>query len=61
MNLKTKRMICMLIAIASVLTIVGSVSYAYFTAMGEVTPMDATLNTANVSVNFSDNDLGLNA
>ena len=51
----------MLIAIASVLTIVGSVSYAYFTAMGEVTPMDATLNTANVSVNFSDNDLGLNS
>ena len=54
-------MICLLVAIASVLTIVGSVSYAYFTAMGEVTPMDATLNTANVSVNFSDNDLGLNA
>jgi len=61
MNLKTKRMICMLVAIASVLTIVGSVSYAYFTAMGEVTPMDATLNTATVSVNFKDNDLGLNA
>ncbi len=61
MNLKTKRMICMLVAIASVLTIVGSVSYAYFTAMGEVTPMDATLNTATVSVKFSDNDLGLNA
>ena len=61
MNLKTKRMICLLVAIASVLTIVGSVSYAYFTAMGEVTPMDATLNTATVSVKFSDNDLGLNA
>ncbi len=61
MNLKTKRMICLLIAIASVLTIIGSVSYAYFTAMGEVTPMDATLNTATVSVKFSDNDLGLNA
>ncbi len=61
MNLKTKKMICLLIAIASVLTIVGSVSYAYFTAMGDVTPMDATLNTATVSVKFSDNDLGLNA
>ena len=61
MNLRTKRMICLLVAIASVLTIVGSVSYAYFTAMGEVTPMDATLNTATVSVKFSDNDLGLNA
>jgi len=61
MNLKSKKMICLLVAIASVLTIVGSVSYAYFTAMGEVTPMDATLNTATVSVNFSDNDLGLNA
>ncbi len=61
MNLRTKRMLCLLIAIASVLTIVGSVSYAYFTAMGEVTPMDATLNTAYVSVKFSDNDLGLNA
>ena len=51
----------MLVAIAAVLTIVGSVSYAYFIAMGEVTPMDATLNTATVSVKFSDNDLGLNA
>ena len=51
----------MLVAIASVLTIVGSVSYAYFTAMGEITPMEATLNTAKVSVKFSDNDLGLNA
>ncbi len=61
MNLKTKRMMCLLVAVASVLTIVGSVSYAYFTAMGEVTPMDASLNTANVSVKFSDNDLGLNA
>ena len=61
MNLRTKRIICFLVAIASVMTIVGSVSYAYFTAMGEVTPMDATLNTAYVSVKFSDNDLGLNA
>jgi len=61
MNLRTKRMLCLLVAIASVLTIVGSVSYAYFTAMGEVTPMDATLNTATVSAKFSDNDLGLNA
>ena len=52
---------CLLVAIASVMTIVGSVSYAYFTAIGEVTPMDATLNTATVSVNFRDNDLGLNA
>ena len=61
MNLKTKRIVCLLVAIASVLTIVGSVSYAYFTAIGEVTPMDATLNTAKVSVTFRDNDLGLNA
>ena len=61
MNLKWKRLSCLLIAIVSVLTIVGSVSYAYFTAIGEVTPMDATLNTATVSVNFRDNDLGMNA
>ena len=54
-------MMCLLIAIASVMTIVGSVSYAYFTAIGEVTPMDATLNTARVSAKFSDNDLGFNA
>ena len=39
---------------------VGSLSYAYFTAIGEVTPMDAILNTASVSVKFSDNDLGVN-
>ena len=50
MDLKMKRMLCLLTAIASVLTIIGSISYAYFTAMGEITPMDATLNTANVSV-----------
>ena len=61
MNLRTKRMICLLVAIASTLTIVGSLSYAYFTAIGEVTPMDAILNTASVSVKFSDNDLGVNA
>ncbi len=61
MNLKTKKMICLLIAIASVLTIVGSVSYAYFTAIGEVSPLDAKLDTANVSVTFRDNDLGLSA
>jgi len=46
MNIKIGRLVCLLIAIASVLTIVGSVSYAYFTAMGEVTPMGAILNTA---------------
>ena len=61
MNSRTKKMICMLVAIASVLTIVGSVSYAYFTAIGEVRPIEATLNTAKVSVIFRDNDLGLNA
>ncbi len=61
MNLKTKRTICLLVAIASVLTIVGSVSYAYFTAIGEVSSLDAKLDTANVSVTFRDNDLGLSA
>ena len=36
-------------------------SYAFFTATGEDTPMDAALNTATVSVKFSDSDLGLDA
>ncbi len=61
MILRTKRLICLLIAIASVLTIVGSVSYAYFTAIGDTRKVSATINTGKTMVTFSDNDLGLSA
>ncbi len=59
MDLKTKRTICLVIGIASILTIVGTISYAYFTATGETTPVQATINTATVSARFADNDTGI--
>ncbi len=59
MDLKTKRTICLVIGIASFLTIVGTISYAYFTATGEMRPVQATINTATVSARFADNDTGI--
>ncbi len=59
MDLKTKRTICLVVGIASILTIVGTISYAYFTATGEMRPVQATINTATVSARFSDNDTGI--
>ncbi len=59
MDLKTKRTICLIVGIASILTIVGTISYAFFTAVGETKPVQATINTANVSARFADNDTGI--
>ncbi len=59
MDLKTKRTICLVIGIASILTIVGTISYAYFTAVGEMRPVQATINTATVSARFADSDTGI--
>ena len=59
MDLKTKRTICLMVGIASILTIVGTISYAYFTATGEMRPVQATINTATVSARFADNDTGI--
>ncbi len=59
MDLKIKRTICLVVGIASILTIVGTISYAYFTATGETRPVQATINTATVSARFADNDTGI--
>ncbi len=59
MDLKTKRVLCLMVGIASILTIVGTISYAYFTAVGEMRPVQATINTATVSARFADNDTGI--
>ena len=59
MDLKTKRTICLVVGIASILTIVGTISYAYFTSTGETRPVQATINTATVSARFADNDTGI--
>ena len=59
MNIKTKRTLCLLIGIASILTIVSTVSYAYFTGMSDAKPIEASLSTARVSAKFTDNDNGI--
>lgn len=61
MKLKTKYSICAFILAISAITIVGTVSYAYFTAVSEVTKMDVSLKLGNVNVIFRDEDMGLNA
>ncbi len=59
MKLSTKKGICLIVGIASVLAIVTTISYAYFTATGETKPVQATINTATVSARFTDNDMGI--
>ena len=59
MDLKTKRAICLLVGIASVLTIVGTVSYAYFTALGETQTQEATISTGTARVRFADGNNGI--
>ncbi len=60
-KLETKRLICLLILVASILTIVGTISYAYFTTAGEHKPVGADLGTATLALRFADNDNGINA
>ena len=59
MNLKTKRTICLMVGLMSILTIVGTISYAYFTATASMVPVEAGVSTATVSVQFDDNDSGI--
>ena len=59
MNLKTKRVICFLVGAISVLTIISSVSYAYFSAMSDTKPIQSVINTATVSAIFRDGDSGI--
>ncbi len=59
MKLKTKKTICLLIGIASILAIVSTVSYAYFTASGEVKKLEAIISTGTASARFADNDTGI--
>ena len=61
MKTQTKKVICLLVAIASVLTIVSTVSYAYFTAMADVREQSATLTTGTMNATFRDGNAGLSA
>ena len=54
MDLKTKRTICLVVGIASILTIVSTISYAYFSTVSDMRPVQTVINTATVSATFSD-------
>ena len=54
MDLKTKRTICLVVGIASILTIVSTISYAYFSTLAEMKPVQTVINTATVSATFKD-------
>ncbi len=59
MKLETKRIICLLIVIASIITIVGAVSYAYFTSVADPVTQEASISTGTTKVTFADGDLGM--
>ena len=61
MNPKTKKTICLFIGIVSILTIVSTISYAYFTIRAEYTSQSAELQMARLALRFADNDNGINA
>ena len=61
MNKKTKRMLCAIIAVLLLITIIGAVSYAYFTTTGTIQKQDTSLSTATLSLRFADNDNGIDA
>lgn len=60
MKLKTKKTIAFGIMIISILTIMGSISFAYFTAMTDSTPQEASGSTGVMELTFSDGDSGIN-
>ncbi len=60
MNKKTKRMIYTIV-IALIITIIGALSYAYFTTTGTVQKQDTSLSMATLSLRFADNDNGIDA
>ena len=60
MNKKTKRMIYTIV-ITLIITIIGAVSYAYFTTTGTTQKQDTSLSMATLSLRFADNDNGIDA
>lgn len=60
MTLNIKKTICLTIIIVSLLTIIGTISYAFFTAVNDVTEQNVTLNSAAIRLVFSDRDSGIN-
>lgn len=61
MKLKTKETIAFGIMIISILTIIGSVSFAYFTAMTDGNPQEVSGTTGVMKLTFADGDSGINA
>ena len=61
MNKKTKRMLYTTIAVLLLITIIGAVSYAYFTTTGTTQKQDTSLSMATLSLRFADNDNGIDA
>ncbi len=59
MKLETKRMICLLIVITSIIAIVGTVSFAYFTSVANPVTQEASISTGTTKVTFADGDLGM--
>ncbi len=60
-NLETKRAMCLIIIAMSIITIVGTISYAFFTTMTTSTPQDASLKAGVLSLRFADKDNGISA
>ncbi len=60
MNKKTKTLYTIVIALM-IITIIGAVSYAYFTATGTTQKQDTSLSMATLSLRFADNDNGIDA
>lgn len=61
MNLKNKKVLLVSMLTLSILTIIGSISYAYFTTMTKTERSEVTMSTANIRVIFSDNNSGIEA
>ena len=50
-----------MIAVLVLITIIGAVSYAYFTTTGTTQKLDTSLSIATLSLRFADNDNGIDA
>ncbi len=53
-----KKTICLMVGIASILTIVGTISYAYFTTQSKEEKQIGGFNTGTMALRFADNDSG---
>ena len=61
MNKKTIRVLYTTIVVLMLITIIGAVSYAYFTTTGTTQKQDTSLSMATLSLRFADNDNGIDA